>query len=178
MDNTWEHFGTSQLKDQDKACSVFTVHICGYKNEQNEGDDYGRPPTNHWCAFLQTTARDSVKVDMTPGDGEDGLTGTILLESKSYTTTDQAIKTLSFPSTSGPTVGDILDLIIKKRRDKYKFTEDEEGCRYWIYVFVADLEEAGFIKKGSEATAHAALSEYWAYPSGSTPNAMLNGTFY
>jgi hypothetical protein len=178
MDNTWEHFGTSQFKDQDKACSVLTVHICGYKNTENKGDEDGRPPTNHFCAFLQTTARDSVKVDMIPGDGEDGLTGTILLESKSYTTTNQAIKTVSFPATSGPTVGGILDLIIKGRRDKYKFTEDEEGCRYWIYVFVTDLEAAGFIGKGSGATAHAALSQYWAYPSGSTPNAMRVGTFY
>ncbi len=78
----------------------------------------------------------SVKVDMILGDGADGLAVTVILDSKEYVVTIASIKTLTFKPTEPVTVQAIMDLIVKNKRDKYKyrFTEYEEGCRYWMYT--------------------------------------------
>jgi hypothetical protein len=84
---TSDHFGTSKLEESDLEEVVERIHLCGYVNKDNVGDDNGRTPTNHWTIFLQMSGERSVKVDMIPGDGDDGLQGYVLVESKRYTVT-------------------------------------------------------------------------------------------
>lgn len=156
---------------------VVTIHICGYKNELNEGDEDGNPPTNHWAVFLQLAAGGSVRLDMTPGYGSDGLRGKIEVASKNYKSTQNSIKTLSFQVQVHTTVDTIAQLITSKGRDKYKFTEEEEGCRYWVSTFISDLEAAGIIDAGSGQSALGAVSYYWRNPSGFEPRIVKRGTF-
>jgi hypothetical protein len=90
------HFGTSMLNTSDLEKFVEYVHLCAYPNEYNEGDDDGRPPTsNHWTIFLELNFARSLQIDIIPGDGDDGLRGFILFESKDYPVTNKGIKTIT-----------------------------------------------------------------------------------
>lgn len=174
-----DNWGASKFKTTDLGEVNTVIHLCGYKNEKNEGDLAGRPPTNHWTAFLQTHGGGSVKLDMVPGDGSDGRTGMLIIESKPYSFTQNAIKTASFQARGQPTVKTVTDLISRLGRDKYRFTEHDEGCRYWMYTFISDLEDAGNVAAGSKAEAWDCLSKYWRHPvgSGSEARAVDRGTF-
>jgi hypothetical protein len=174
--DTW---GTSKFRVLDLEKVIAVVHICGYKNQGNEGDLGGRPPTNHWAAFLEVHGGGSVRFDMVPGDGSDGLTGMVIIESKRYKVTDNATKTVSFAAHGRPTVNTVTSLISRLGRDKFKFTENEEGCRYWIYTLISDLEDADIVATGCKGEAWASLSKYWRDPpgSGSQPRSIDQGTF-
>src|SRR4051812_31775305 len=103
---------------------VVIIHICGNKNEKNEGDEDGNPPTNHWNVFLQLAEGDSVRLDMTPGYGSDGLRGKIELAYKRYEHTQNSMKTLSFPVKIYATVQTIIQVINSRGRDRYRFTKE------------------------------------------------------
>ena len=175
MNNNWDtdNFDLAHLARQ-----VIAIHICGYVNQENKGDEEGNPPTNHWAAFLQHSEGLSVRLDMMPGYGSDGLRGEIEISSKDYASTNSAIKVLSFPVNVHATVQTITDVINDKGRDRYTSTEEEEGCRYWIWNIVSDLEAAEIISTGSGEAAWGAVSCYWRYPSGSEPRAVKQGKFY
>ncbi|KAK0666729.1 hypothetical protein QBC41DRAFT_325207 [Cercophora samala] len=175
MDSNWD---ADKLKAEDLSARVSIVFLVAYENPSNKGDEEGLPPTNHWCLFLKTagTASASIRVDMTPGYGSDGLRGKIEISSKPYECTNSSIKTLSFPATLGVTVQKIIDLISSKGRQKYQFTPEWEGCRYWNKTVVQDLQSAGYIKGGAKE-AEEALGYYWVTPSGKQKRAIGKGTF-
>ena len=171
-----DHFGTSNLQEYDLEQVVEKIHLYAYTNENNVGDNHGRSPTNHWTIFLQLNVTRFVQVDMIPGDGDDGLLGLICLESKDVMTC--GIKTLTFIPMRPFTVKDVINLIMDKGRDRYIFTDEEEGCRFWICTLVKDLEEAGKISENSGVDAVRLLSCYWVFPSGFIPREMEAGTFF
>jgi hypothetical protein len=169
-----DHFELSHLSRR-----VRTVHICAYENVGNEGDG-DIPPTNHWGAFLQIGQDRSVRVDMAADYGYDGRRGKIHISSKSYSHTNHDVMTLSFDLQQTRTVQQIFELINNNGRDRYRFTEEIEGCRYWIWVFICDLQAAGIINADSGDRTWAAVSFYWKYPqgSGSDPREVKPGQFY
>ncbi|EEH10296.1 conserved hypothetical protein [Histoplasma capsulatum G186AR] len=127
----------------------------------------------------QANGRGSARLDMIPGDGADGLTGMLVIESKTYEFTYNATQRVSFATLGQPTVQTITDLVSQLGRDQYRFTENEEGCRYWIYTFISDLEGADIVAAGSKGEAWNSLSRYWFHPpgSGSDARAVDEGTF-
>nr|KMM67044.1 hypothetical protein CPAG_03380 [Coccidioides posadasii RMSCC 3488] len=174
MDDNWD---TDELNSVELSREVSMVHICGYENRENAGDEVGNPPTNQWAVFLQYGQAASIRLDMVPGYGSEGLRGKLHVASKSYISTDKAIKRVSFPTCTGPTVQAITDLIIQNRRQKYNFTSDWEGCRFWIFTLISDLETAGLLPAGSGQEAWGVLSQYWRYPTGSEPRTIAQGMF-
>ncbi|OAA36692.1 hypothetical protein ISF_09945 [Cordyceps fumosorosea ARSEF 2679] len=114
MDRNWDqdHFNT---RDLDKV--VVRIHVCAYVNESNAGDEEGNPPTNHWAIFLELADQNSVRLDMAPGYGSDGLRGKIEVASKRYQMTVNAIHSLSFDVTPGVTVRTITDIISSHKRE-------------------------------------------------------------
>ncbi|KAF1809594.1 hypothetical protein P152DRAFT_461279 [Eremomyces bilateralis CBS 781.70] len=174
MSNNYDtdNFNTAEL-----ALQVVAIHICGYRNPSNTGDEDGNPPTNHWAAFMQLPTGGSVRLDMAPGYGSDGRRGKIELSSKKYTYTQNAIKTLSFGAIAYVTVQMVTEMINRNGRDKYNFTEEWEGCRFWIYTFISDLEAAGIIPAGSAQATWAAVSYYWRSPSGQELRDVKQGEF-
>ncbi|KID96047.1 hypothetical protein MAJ_07958, partial [Metarhizium majus ARSEF 297] len=173
MDRNWDK---DKFKSEDLDRTVKHIHICAYINEHNEGDQ-GDPPTNHWATFLEISKTHSVRMDMAPGYGSDGQRGKIEISSKRYRYTDKAIHMLSFDPIGGTTVKNIVDLIQSNGRQKYNFTPEWEGCRYWVYTIISDLEEAGILEPGSGMTAWSAVSYYFANPSGYEPREVRQGTF-
>ncbi|KAI1506104.1 hypothetical protein F5X99DRAFT_404150 [Biscogniauxia marginata] len=174
MDHNWD---TDHFNNKDLTQKVLKIHICAYINDENSGDDDGNPPTNHWAVFLQLPGDSSVRLDMVPGYGSDGRTGKIDIASKEYEYTDKAIWMVTFAIAEGVTVRTIVRMINQNQRQKYTFTEEWEGCRYWIYVILADLEAAGIIEEHSSASAWGALSNYYINPTGFQPREVKQGTF-
>jgi hypothetical protein len=173
-----EHFGLSRFKSVHQSSAVKSVILCAYTNIANIGDENGRPPTNHWAMFLKLSNTHSVKLDMIPGDGSDGLTGMLIIESKEYVHTNKAIHMIQFTTQGDPIVDRLVKRLIEKGRDRYKFTDDQEGCRYWNYMAIHEWETAGLLAHGTASSASASLSYYYAYPTGKDSNAMEEGTFY
>ncbi|KAI9726871.1 MAG: hypothetical protein M1834_001467 [Cirrosporium novae-zelandiae] len=101
MNSDWD---SSKFDTTDLGKSVITVHICGYTNQWNKGDETGRPPANHWTAFLELSGRESVRLDMAAGYGSDGRRGELEICSKPYPSTKNAIKMVSFTPLGAPTV--------------------------------------------------------------------------
>ncbi len=174
MDDNWEPDG---FKESDLDKQVLFIHICAYLNENNLGDEVGNPPTNHWAIFLENPALKSVRLDMSPGYGTEGRRGKIYISSKEYEHTDKSIHTLTFEVASGVTVGNIVDWINYFQRQKYTFTEEWEGCRYWVYTVLGDLEAEGIIGEGSSSLAWESLSLYHIYPSGAEQREVRKGRF-
>lgn len=173
MDGNWDanRFNSAVLSE-----TVFMVHICGYENQDNAGNEMGNPSINHWAVFLQHDDMASVRLDMIPGFGSDCLRGKLYVSSRSYASTYKAFKTVSFPTVGAPTVQAIINLIGEKGRSKYDFTEDCEGCRYWTFTIISDLEGEGFLPAGSRQVALEALSQFQT-GSGSEPRTIAQGTF-
>ena len=179
-ESMWDspYIGLSTFKSRDANCPVTTVFVCAYANQGNEGDENGRPPTNHWAMFLKISESQSVKLDMIPGDGSDGLTGMLVIDSKWYLYTNQAIFTTSFPTKGDPTVNNLISSLHANGMHRYKFTEAQEGCRYWNYVAIDRWQSAGFLEPGSSELAFTSLSHYYVYPTGQELNPMEEGSFF
>lgn len=178
LDDNWDLDTFEGDKASAWAAPVASIHICALRNELNEGDEYGSPPTNHWTLCLETTPTSSVMLDMAPGYGEDGLRGKIEVRSLDRPYTDETLRAFSFrPAATGTTVGRLLEHTCEKGRQKFTFHPSWEGCRFWISVLLADWEACGIVDVGSAHMAREALLKYWVNPEGSQPREMREGIF-
>jgi hypothetical protein len=119
MDRDWD---IDSFQSSDYTKRPISIHICAYRNASNAGDEEGNPPTNHWAAFLELEGGRSVRIDMSPGYGSDGRRGKIVLSSRNYAYTQNAIKALSFPIIGSTTVQTFINLINNNGRERYNFT--------------------------------------------------------
>lgn len=172
--NNWD-FDTFSVDNL--TSRVDMVHLCALRNELNEGDEAGEPPTNHWTMCLEITKQSCVMLDMVPGYGSNGLRGKIEVCSLGEPYTDETLHAFSFKPVESITAGDIMRLMDENGRDAFNFSPEWEGCRFWLSVVMRDLESAGFVGEGVAAMAKAALLKYWRNPEGCEPRAMRQGTF-
>ncbi|KAJ6037305.1 hypothetical protein N7540_001584 [Penicillium herquei] len=133
------NYDTDVFNFADLESSVANIHIKALTNEENAGDEDGNPPTNHWIIFLELMGTRSalVMLDMSPGYGSDGQRGKIHLSSNPDAVTDQFIRSLSIPIKTQATFRTITDSIDSKGRDKYRFTAELEGCKFWIFTLIS-----------------------------------------
>ncbi|KFY18838.1 hypothetical protein V493_08310 [Pseudogymnoascus sp. VKM F-4281 (FW-2241)] len=174
FNNNWD---LDNLVTNNLTAAVDQIHLCALRNDLNEGDEDGQPPTNHWTMCLQITPQANVMLDMAPGYGSDGLRGKIETASSADPYTKDTLKPFSFKPTKPITVGDAMQLIIENKRDAFNFSPEWEGCRYWMSVIMSDFENAGLVQEGSAAVAREALLMYWRNPEGSEARVMREGTF-
>ncbi|KAL1872359.1 hypothetical protein Daus18300_004329 [Diaporthe australafricana] len=174
LDGNWE---TDNFDPSTMSAPVEDIHLCALRNDLNEGDELGSPPTNHWVVCLQTSYDSSVMLDMVPGYGSDGLRGKIELAALNHRYTDETLRLFSFKPTETLTIGQLLAHISERRRQRFTFHPSWEGCRFWISVLMADWEELQLIAPGSAKLATEALTKYWINPEGSQPREMREGTF-
>jgi len=127
---------------------------------------------------LQVSKAQFVRIDMMPGYGDDGQRGKIRISSKSYISSINAIKEVSFSVIGIVTLQSILEFLASKGREKYQFTEEGEGCRFWVSVIAGDLESAGIIEAGSGQIVLDAVSMYHRYPKGTEAREVRAGTFH
>ncbi|KAG6180828.1 hypothetical protein E4U10_007445 [Claviceps purpurea] len=162
MDQNWEK---SNFTRNDLHSKVDYIHICARKNETNIGYN-NSPPVNSWFIFLEISALHSVRLLISKDWGSKNLRGRLEIATKDYAFTHNAIHQLSFRAIGGPKVKNIVDMIKAKGLQKYNFTPDWEGCRFWVYMFICHLERGGFVESGSVGKAGLAIPYYYIYPSG------------
>ncbi|KAI1262612.1 hypothetical protein F5Y18DRAFT_438733 [Xylariaceae sp. FL1019] len=174
LDRNWDldNFGPVSLQQ-----NIQQIHLCALRNELNEGDEAGEAPTNHWVLSLEISSASSIMIDMVPGYGDDGLRGKIEVASLDERYTSETLQVFSFPITHATTVRSFMELVQSKGRQLFTFSPEWEGCRHWLSVVMADLDDAGWVSKGSAAIAREALLQYWINPSGSEPRIMREGVF-
>ncbi|KFY18841.1 hypothetical protein V493_08313 [Pseudogymnoascus sp. VKM F-4281 (FW-2241)] len=174
FDNNWD---TDKLEQEALLRQVQKIHLVAYENRSNKGDEEGLAATNHWCLFLELSSIESIRLDMAPGYGSDGLRGKIEISTKSYVCTNKSIRTLTFHPALSVTPRNIVELITQKGRQKYQFTPEWEGCRYWNLILFQDLEADKYIQEGSAQMVALDLASYWAFPAGQENRNMGQGVF-
>ncbi len=157
--------------------TVLSIYVFAYTNEDNQGDEDGNPPTNHWAISLEISQRHSIRLDMAPGYGSDGRRGKIEISSKKSEFANESIRTLAVAVADRTRVRTITDLVSKNKRQKYTFTKDLEGCRFWVFTIISDLENAGIVGPGNAGSVWEAVSYYWRYPEGKELRDVQQGTF-
>lgn len=174
LDNNWD---VDNFDPQKMSAIIEDIHLCALRNDLNEGDELGNPPTNHWVVCLQISPTSSVMLDMAPGYGSDGLRGKIEVVTLSQPYTDETLRAFSFKPTKTLTIDQFLARISERGRQKFNFHSSWEGCRYWISVLMADWEEMQLVAPGSASSAKEVLMKYWVNPEGSYPREMHEGGF-
>jgi len=69
--------------------------------------------------------------------------------SKNYNVSCNFIKLETISIYGKTTVQDVLDLLAKRGRQRYKFTKEGKGAGYWCTVVVKDWEGMGLVSPGS-----------------------------
>jgi len=148
-------------------CAVQSVPFC----------PPGVTPTNHWNAcFELAKTSSSVRLDPSPG-GDLGMT--LILEALPGPHIDYPAHTVSIAVPKAVTLEKLLNVIVENKRDRYRFTELAEGCRYWLTVLVDDLNAHELISAEDKEIANRELAQFWKSPPGSgfSPKAVVQGTF-
>lgn len=159
MDQNWVQ---KQFKEHDLQMTVNRIHVCVCRDGANADlEDQAFPPLNHWVIFLEIAYDHSVRMNMTPGGGPEGLQGELEISTKKYMFTDQTIHRLVFPTRGQPKVEDIVKLINANGLQKYDFCSEWEGCRFWVYTFISHLERVGVIESGSAARTNQSIPYYY-----------------
>lgn len=175
-----EDWGKSRFQFSSLSQKVTQLNFVAHENTSNKGDKVGGkqlPPTNHWTLFLTINHGSSVRVEVAPNDP--GQPGMVIIENKKYDVSTKITKKVSIDVPKAPTVADIFNIIIQKKRDYYIFAPEGEGCRFWLYTLAGDFVGAGLISKANAESAQSALKKYWPYPTGTPPvdRVMTPGQF-
>lgn len=119
---------------------------------------------NHWCFYLQTSSRQSVRFDMTPSGNsgvkdKSGMAGVLMVQKLDYLLSNQVVKSYDLTLKESITVKDFADVIQGEGYDKYDFNSSGIGCRYWVTKVLELLHERGLIGSYSDVTD--ALPKAW-----------------
>lgn len=96
--------------------------------------------------YLETSPTSSVHVDVAPDDNDVAM---VMLETEQVNYDAYNVFHKSLPVTGeGCSVATVLDVLIMKKRDVYRFAPVGEGCRYWLSIVVLDLADAGLVNRG------------------------------
>ncbi len=121
-------------------------------------DASAEPQTNHWYLHCQLSDMDFVRLDPSSTGSNSTLQ---LLVSSNVDPTDNCAKTCHC-STQNLTVENLLDRITSKSLDKYQFSVEGLGCRFWVSCLICFLWEQGHLIDREEF--HVALDALeWAW---------------
>lgn len=160
MDHDWD---TDNMSSSDLSRPIIAIHLVAYPSSSMEDGDEPLQQTNHWCFFLEFGDDTSVKLEVTPGNGSNGLRAKIRLVSKTHACTSNDIQKLTFNLDSSVCLADLVGIAQAHDRQRYQFAPGWEGCRYWNYVFIQDLENHTILARGASNQAWGIMS--WFYHS-------------
>lgn len=93
--------------------------------------------TNHWCLYLLTSDRSSVRIDCQPSYSvpstilRGGSKAYVIISELSYTVSKDAQAQFLLGVAPGLKVRHFYDLLIENGRHKYEFDSNGVGCRFW-----------------------------------------------
>lgn len=162
---------------------VTKFRLCALTNTTNQPKCEKTLPTNHWIILLEHAPFKWTKLDLYPGlTAPDGRKmGVLSINSDvkflDLVEAEQIIHEISLDVVDCQVITLTRD-IGQARLSRYKFTELEEGGRYWIFKVVTQWEKCGRVAKGSADVVYQGLSQYYRYPNGVEARSMPQGEFY
>ncbi|KAL1961511.1 hypothetical protein VTN77DRAFT_1652 [Rasamsonia byssochlamydoides] len=174
MDVLDDHWVTTNFDATllDRVC--FSMHACAYRTDENSAGD----SEAHWALLFQYEVEACVRMEMTRGYGASGRGGKIHLsvvrpfESVWGKHVVQTFHTRNFPSVQG-----FIDVIVSEGREKYTFTEEGEGSRFWAASVISDFTKAKLIPKACCEEFVKALNFDWRGPNMYDSRPVLEGTW-
>ena len=127
--------------------------------------------------YLETSTDSSVHVEVAADDTDVAM---VMLEEEQVNYDAYNVFHKSLPVIGeGCSVATVLDVLITKKRDVYRFAPVGEGCRYWLSIVVLDLVDAGLVNRGDAQDAVDGLGMYWCFPpgTGSFAREIARGSF-
>lgn len=155
------HWDAEDFSFDTLSAPVVRIHFCAAANDNDTDTVVRRQPVNHWMVFLQTGATTSVRLSISSGETS-AYPAVIELASKRYIVSHFSPIVISSAVNGGVTVEAVFRLLIAKGRDRYKFTDQHVGCRWWCYCIAHDFESAGWVERGTANRVGQAAS--WYYP--------------
>ncbi|CAG8959767.1 hypothetical protein HYFRA_00001674 [Hymenoscyphus fraxineus] len=115
--------------------------------------------TNHWVMYLNESPTKAIRLDPSPTGPGNSLD---LIISDNCVYTDDAVKTVQLSVAANLTVGQIIDHVVGSGFDKYIFSLEGQGCRFWLHTVVASLLEVGCVVDEEEVeVCNEALEAAW-----------------
>jgi hypothetical protein len=140
---------------------------------------------HHWAAYLRISESEVIKVDLTRGTVSPTVVMVLYIAD---TTFESPAFTHAFKTSGSPTVRQIVELISTpdrarndERLDRYAFSEQGNGCAYWIKRLVLRMEDCGYVDAGCSESAWELMG--WFYEHGKAACKLViagerEGTFY
>ncbi|KAI0668280.1 hypothetical protein C8Q78DRAFT_980585 [Trametes maxima] len=115
------------------------------------------PNVFHWQLYLplegslpdSSPSTQSVLIDMIPANPPTGVMYLASRESRGLQADPKIELPILAASEPPPTVQQIVDLLLGKGMDRYKFDESGSGCLHWLMTGVRHLEDAGLVEHGA-----------------------------
>ncbi|KAJ5907530.1 hypothetical protein N7495_000212 [Penicillium taxi] len=168
MNQTWD---STNLQSASLHRRVTQIHLCCLRDGTN--------PANHWVIHLELAGGStSVKLDMTARYPPDLQIGRVELATRNFPVTTNAIQTWEFPVLTNVTVQGIIDMLRSHGFEKYKFTPEIEGCRWWMYTLMSALESKGHLRTGTKGEVWTYISRVWHDAQSYEPRRVQQGVFY
>ncbi|KAI0907483.1 hypothetical protein F4823DRAFT_602870 [Ustulina deusta] len=174
MDHNWNQ---ESLELADLSEQIIAIHLIAYPSPSRKDDDEPFELSNHWCFFLEFEHNKSLRLDMVPGDGSDGLRGKVRLTSKTHACTTNDICKVSFEVNGKLSLEDIIEIVQRGGRQRYQFAPGWEGCRFWNFIFIQDLEGHRIVPTGAANQAWDAMAWFYHSARGAERRDMKLGTF-
>lgn len=110
----------------------------------------GQLSQNHWSIYLLTQGGGSVRLNMATKPEHQEDKGTFTVTRHAYDLTTSAVCCWDFSAVRHCTVGDVLRLIQRKGRHRYRMTLGGVGCRHWMYATAVYRIEDNMLIRASE----------------------------
>lgn len=133
----------------------------------------------HWQIHLHLKGGDKVVIlDMSPGAGIDGMTGTLLIESVKSNKSPTSEAAYSLHALQEVTVDTYISTLKEKGRTRFRYNPEGWGCRWWCEEIIYDLECAGVVESESLAKFKAYIAERNTENVFRFPVPTAEGSFY
>jgi len=141
---------------KDSQRTVTAIRLCAYPPEEIDA------VVNQWASFLEVEGGKSVLLNMSPGSNLVTRKGVLMVSSEDRVDSSEVVHVEHFPLIGDAlTVENIIDGIIERKRDSYRFTGEETGCRHWQYVFLKELEQEGRLSEGSAEAGLESMEKFY-----------------
>lgn len=133
----------------------------------------------HWQIYLTTTNDMYIMINMTlPLFKGSSTNGILKMEEKIYGISKSISSKINITNVDGKTVKDFKDVILNNGYNKYKFTDNGEGCRYWVSLVISLFEENRLIALGSRTLLDSEIERIASENPSKVPFPIIKGVFY
>lgn len=131
---------------------ILSIYACGSEptgmTEVGSGQPTGKA-VNHWAFHCAISQDKSIRIDPSPSAD---LSLVVIVSTEDYPYAYNAVKVAKL-NTIDLTIGGFINLLVTQKYDKYQFTPNGVGCRYWVSCVMKLLRTEGKLTDDAEVQA-------------------------